>query len=132
MTFGCRPPVSHDLSANAAPATGRQPRRRSASRPPLLMYTCVLRDGALEHIHCRKTSSTTTGLLHTLAGFLSSRFVDKGFSWTKKIVAVFFCLLECDSLPRRELALHCHNLLWFQRQTLSCTHDVSGTHQVLK
>lgn len=33
MTFGCRPPVSHDLAANAAPATGRQPRLRSVSAP---------------------------------------------------------------------------------------------------
>lgn len=51
MTFGCRPPVSHDLAANAAPATGRQPRLRSVCQPPLLMYTCSLREGAFEKIY---------------------------------------------------------------------------------
>lgn len=39
MTFGCRPPVSHGLAANAARAAGRQPRLRSVCQPPLLMYT---------------------------------------------------------------------------------------------
>lgn len=37
MTFGCRPPVSHGLAANAALAAGRQPRLRSVSAPT----TCV-------------------------------------------------------------------------------------------
>ncbi len=48
MTFGCRPPVSHGLAANAAPAAGRQPRLRSVCQPPLLVYTCTLKEGALE------------------------------------------------------------------------------------
>lgn len=48
MTFGCRPPVSHGLAANAAPAAGRQPRLRSVCQPPLLVYTCTLKEGASE------------------------------------------------------------------------------------
>lgn len=48
MTFGCRPPVSHGLAANAAPAAGRQPRLRSVCQPPLLVYTCILKEGAFE------------------------------------------------------------------------------------
>lgn len=48
MTFGCRPPVSHGLAANAALAAGRQPRLRSVCQPPLLVYTCTLKEGAFE------------------------------------------------------------------------------------
>lgn len=47
MTFGCRPPVSHGLTANAGPAAGRQPRPRSVCQPTLLLYTCTLKEGAL-------------------------------------------------------------------------------------
>lgn len=39
MTFGCRPPVSHGLAANAARVAGRQPSLRSVCQPPLLVYT---------------------------------------------------------------------------------------------
>lgn len=39
MTFGCRPPVSHGLAANADRAAGRRPRLRSVCQPPLLVYT---------------------------------------------------------------------------------------------
>lgn len=46
MTFGCRPPVSHGLAANAALAAGRQPRLRSMCQPPLLVYTCTVKEGA--------------------------------------------------------------------------------------
>lgn len=48
MTFGCRPPVSHGLTANAGPAAGRQPRPRSVCQPTLLVYTCTLKEGAFE------------------------------------------------------------------------------------
>lgn len=48
MTFGCRPPVSHGLAANAAPAAGRQPRLRSVCQPLLLVYTGRLKEGAFE------------------------------------------------------------------------------------
>lgn len=49
MTFGCRPPVSHGLAANAGPAAGRQPRLRSMCQPPLLVYT--QKEGAFEKIY---------------------------------------------------------------------------------
>lgn len=63
------------------------------------------------------------------AGFLNSRFVDKGFSWTKKNKSLqFFSVCWNVNLYPEVNLLHCHDLLWFQRQTLSCTHDVSGTH----
>lgn len=48
MTFGCRPPVSHGLAANAAPAAGRRPRPRSVCQPTLLVYTCTLKEGVFE------------------------------------------------------------------------------------
>lgn len=80
MTFGCRPPVSHDLAANAAPATGRQPRLRSVCQPPLLMYTWTLREGAFEKK--KKTLQANEfncgRFLFVRVGFLKFVSVDSG------------------------------------------------------
>lgn len=67
MTFGCRPPVSHGLAANAAPAAGRQPRLRSVCQPPLLVYTCTLKEGAFEKKkYSWQSSSTAVGFFFSL------------------------------------------------------------------
>lgn len=65
MTFGCRPPVSHGLAANAALAAGRQPRLRSVCQPPLLVYTCTLKEGAFEKKYSWQSSSTIVGFFFT-------------------------------------------------------------------
>lgn len=49
MTFGCRPPVSHGLTANAGPGAGCQPTLRSVCQPQLLVYT--QKEDAFEQIY---------------------------------------------------------------------------------